>query len=68
MIRLMKSAGFSTAAGAIAFVLEATHAVSNVGCVSEAGGCLEVEEYAGAGLVGFFCIALGIMIGCIGAE
>jgi hypothetical protein len=71
LIRLMRSAGFSTAAGAIVFVLEATHGgaeVSDVGCVSEAGGCLKVGEYAGAGLVGFFCIALGIMIGCIGAE
>ena len=52
------SGGFSTAAGAIAFVLETTHGgseVSDVGCVSEGGGRLEIGE-------------LGIMIGCVGAE
>ena len=43
VVRLMGSAGFPTAAGAIAFVLEATNGgaeVSNVGCISKGGGRL----------------------------
>ncbi len=54
---MVRSAGFSTAAGAIAFVLDTTHGgaeVSDVGSVSEGRGRLEIGE--------------GIMIGCVGAE
>jgi hypothetical protein len=64
----VRSARLSTTACAISFVLEATDGwaeVGNVRCVSKDGGRL---EYAGAGLVGFFCIALCVMIGCVGAE
>ena len=47
MIPLVRSAGLSTTAGAIAFVLKATDGgaeIGNVGCVSEGGGRLEVGE------------------------
>ena len=67
----VRSARLSTTACTISFVLEATDGwaeVGNVGCVSKGGGRLEVGEYAAADLVGFFCIALYIMIGCVGAE
>ena len=37
-------------------------------CVNKGGGRLEVGEYAGAGLVGFFCVALCVMVDCVGAE
>jgi hypothetical protein len=71
VVGLVRSKRFSSAACAIAFVLEATDGwaeVGNVWCVSKGGGRLEVGEYAGAGLVGFFCVALCVMVGCVGAE
>ena len=42
--------------------------VGHVRCVGKGGGRLKVGEYAGAGLVGFFRIALYVMIGGVGAE
>ena len=71
VVGLVRSARLSTTACAISFVLEATDCwaeVGDVGCVSKGGSRLEVGEYADAGLVGFFCIALYVMIGCVGAE
>ena len=71
VVKLVGSARLSTAACAISFVLEATDGgaeVGNVGCVGEGGGRLEVGEYAGSSLVGFFCISLYVMVGCVGAE
>ena len=71
VVGLVRSARLSTTACSISFVLEATDGWAEVGdvrCFSEGGGRLEVGEYAGAGLVGFFCIALCVVIGCVGAE
>ena len=71
VVGLVRSTRFSTAACAIAFVLEATDGwpeVGNVWCDSKGGGRLEVGEYAGARLIGFFCVALCVMVGCVGAK
>jgi hypothetical protein len=53
------------------FILEATDGwakICHVRGVGEGGGRLEVGEYASAGLVGFFRIALYVMVGGVGAE